>query len=330
MKTRHATWAITLAFAVLISTSTPEAQTVEKVWRVGFVAPMSQAAGLSLLESFRQGLRDRGYVEGRSVSIEDRWADGDLARLPGLVADLVGLRVDVIVAVSVYGARAARSGAGAIPVVFTLVPDPVMAGLVSSLARPSGGLTGIAAGLGAETSPKWVDLVRETLPAVTRVAILSNPSNPVSAASLAAMSAAGHAQGLSLRVFDARDADQLAQALVAISSERPGALIVAPDILFRTQQSRILEFAAAQRLPTVFYAREFAEAGGFLSYGPSGPAMFRQAATFVDRILKGVQPGDLPIEQPEKFELVVNRKTANAIGIKIPPPLLQRADQIIE
>ena len=236
----------------------------------------------------------------------------------------------MIVVASVYGARAAKSGATTIPVVFTLVPDPVGAGLVTNPSRPGGNLTGIAVALGAQISGKWVDLVKEALPTTTRLGVLANPANPIHDTSLAAMSGAAQARGVTLRVVEARDAGQLTGALTRISSERLDALIVAADVLFRNERDRIVDFVAGQRLPTMFYAREFAEAGGLMTYGPSGPDMFRQAAGLVDRILKGAKPGDLPVEQPAKFELVVNMKTAKALGLVIPPSVLQRADQVIE
>jgi putative tryptophan/tyrosine transport system substrate-binding protein len=213
-----------------------EAQRAGKLWRIGFAAPMSQASGLYLLEGFRGGLRDLGYVESESIRIEDRWADGNLDRFPELLAELVALRVDVMVVASVYGARAAKSEATSMPVVSTLVPDPIGAGLVTNLAKPGGHLTGIAAGLGAEISAKWVDLVREALPTVSRLGILANPANPIYGASLAAMSVAAQARGLTLRMFDARDANELSRALATISKERLGALIIAADVLFRNQR----------------------------------------------------------------------------------------------
>jgi putative ABC transport system substrate-binding protein len=320
----------TVAGSLLAAPLTAGAQPAGKVWRIGFAAPMSQASGLYLLEGFRGGLRDLGYVESESIRIEDRWADGNLDRFPELLAGLVALRVDVIVVASVYGARAAKSEATSMPVVFTLVPDPIGAGLVTNLAKPGGHLTGIAAGLGAEISAKWVDLVREALPTVSRLGILANPANPIYGTSLAAMSVAAQARGLTLRVFEARDANELTRAFATISKEHLGALIIAADVLFRNQRDRIVDFAAGQRIPTVFYAREFAEAGGLMTYGPNGPDMFRQAASYVDRILKGAKPGDLPIEQPAKFEFVINLKTAKALGLTIPPSLLARADEVIE
>ena len=331
MRLRSAGLPLLVILGLLAAPLTAEAQPAEKVWRIGFAAPMSQASGLYLLKGFRGGLRDLGYVEGESIRIEDRWANGNLDRFPELLAELVALRVDVIVVASVYGARAAKSEATSMPVVFTLVPDPIGAGLVTNIAKPGGHLTGIAAGLGAEISAKWVDLVREALPTVSRLGILANPANPIYGTALAAMSVAAQARGLTLRVFDARDANKLTRALATISKEHLGALIIAADVLFRNQRDRIVGFAAGQRIPTVFYAREFAEAGGLMTYGPNQPDMFWQAASYVDRILKGPKPGDLPIGLPTKFKLVMNLKTAKALRLTISQSLLRRrADETIQ
>ena len=281
-------------------------------------------------EAFRSGLRDLGYVEGTNLAIEYRWAEGKFERLPGLAAGLIRLPVDVIVAVGDPVIAAVKQATSTIPIVMVAVGDPVGRGFVASLARPGGNLTGIS-NLAVALTGKWLEILKETVPRLSQVSVLRNSANPTHPLFLTEADRIAPSLGLKLQSVEVHGSDDLDGAFAAMVRLRPGALVVLPDpILSLLLGGRIADLATQNRLPTMFAFRAQAEAGGLLSYGPSLLVNFRRAATYVDKILKGAKPSDLPIEQPAKFELVVNLKTAKTLGLTIPQSLLQRADQVIE
>jgi ABC-type uncharacterized transport system substrate-binding protein len=302
------------------------AQQPAKVPRIGFLGATPDPART---ESFRQGLRELGYVEGQNIAIEYRWADGKFERLPDLAADLVRLKVEVIVAVVTQASLAAKKASGTIPIVMIGVSDPVGSGLVASLARPGANITGTSS-MTAEVVGKQLELLKETLPKISQVAALWNPANPVfQAIQLSETKVAARALRLRLQILEARNADEIEHAFAAILREGTRALLVLGDPVFTAHRGRIAELAAKRGVPSVSGVREYAEAGGLMAYGPSFPAMYRRAAYYVDRILKGTKPADLPVEQPTKFELTVNLKTAKQIRLIIPPNVVSRADSVI-
>jgi putative ABC transport system substrate-binding protein len=307
------------------------AQSPQKVPRVGYLKGGSASDPMRQrwLEAFRQGLRELGYVEGQNIAIESRWTEGKDDRLPALAADLVRSKVDVVVAETGAATRAAQQATRTIPIVMSLVNDPVGSGLVASLARPGGNVTGLTI-MSPDLVGKQLELLKEVVPKMSRVALLRHPDNPASAAQLREAEAAAQALGLRLQTLEARSPQEIDGAFAAMTRERAGALLVIPDTLFWSQRRQIVELAVKRRLPSMRIGEAYAEAGGLMSYGPSYLDLERRAATFVDKILKGANPADLPVAQPTKFELVINLKTAKAIGLAIPQPLLQRADQIID
>jgi putative tryptophan/tyrosine transport system substrate-binding protein len=304
-----------------------EAQQPKKVPRIGFLSPTSDD---SRVEAFRQGLRELGYVDGQNITIEYRWADGRFDQLPDLAAELVRLKVDLVVAVVTQASLAAKKATGTIPIVMIGVSDPVGSGLVSSLARPGANITGNSS-MTAEIVGKQLELLKETLPKISRVASLWNPANPVfQAIQRKEAEATARALGVQLHILEARGADEIDRAFTAMAKERMKALVVLGDPVFTTHRKRIAGLAAKQHLATVSGTREYVEAGGLMAYGPSFPDMYRRAAVYVDKILKGAKPADLPVEQPTKFELVINLKTAKQIGLTLPPNVLARADKVIK
>ncbi|HEV8341445.1 MAG TPA: ABC transporter substrate-binding protein [Candidatus Binatia bacterium] len=318
-----------LPTVLLLTVSLSGAQQPGKIPRIGFLAPFSPGPD-HRVEAFRQGLRELGYVEGQNITIEYRWADGRFEQLPDLAADLVRLKVDVIVAAVTQASLAAKKATGAIPIVMVGVSDPVDSGLVASLARPGANITGTSS-MTAEVVGKQLELLKETLPKVSRVAALWNPANSVfQALQLRETKVAAQALGLQLQILEARGPDEIDRAFAAMAREGTRALLVLADPVFYTHRKRIADLAAKRGLPAVSGTREFAEAGGLMAYGPSFPDMYRRAATYVDKILKGTKPADLPVEQPIKFELVINLKAAKQIGLTIPPNVLARADKVIK
>jgi putative ABC transport system substrate-binding protein len=280
-------------------------------------------------EAFRQGLRELGYVEGQNLSIEFRWAGWKSDRASAQAAELARLKLDVIV--STGGnvmALAAKKAVKTIPVVF-IAGDPMGAGIVSGLARPGGNLTGINL-LVIELNTKRLEILKEAVPMVSRVAVLRDPTRPTNVVVSKDLERAAAALRLKLQMHDAREPQQIDDAFAEMTRGRAGAVLVVSDVMFTAQHGRIVDLAARHRLPGIFVWREFVEAGGLMSYGPSRADMYRHLASYVDKILRGAKPGDLPVEQPTKFELVINMKTAKALGLTIPPSLLLRADQVIE
>jgi len=308
-----------------------EAQQAAKVARVGYLSH-NLALNRHLPEAFRQGLRDLGYVEGRNVAIEFRDAEGRVERLPALAAELVALNVDVIVTVSNTTALAAKQATRTVPIVFTAVADPVAAGIVASLARPGGNVTGLAS-LGSQLVGKRLELLKQIVPGVNEVAVLWLPGalgKRTDEDMRTEADVASRALGMQLQFVEARLPEDFDRAFSDMSSARAGALTVLPSNMFLREHRRLVELAAKNRLPGVYSPKEFVDAGGLMSYGANQVALHRSAATYVDKILKGAKPGDLPVEQSSKFELVINLKTANALGLTVPPSLLQRADEVIQ
>ena len=304
-------------------------QQSRKVPRIGWLAPGTQSAQAVTLEEYRSGMRELGYVEGRTVETEYVYADGQLDRLPGLAAELVARKVDVIVTASTPGCLAAKHATKTIPIVFAVSSDPISMGVVATLARPGGNITGLSV-MASELSAKRIELIHTLLPRVSRMAALWDSSNPGMALRVRETQVA--AERLRIAFFDAgtRDLEGLEVMFAEISRQRPGALLVTAEPFTNQHRDRILEFAMRNRIPAMYEESRFVEAGGLLSYGPSIRDMYRRAATYVDKILKGVKPSDLPVEQPTKFELVINLKTAKALDITIPQSVLVRVDKAIE
>ena len=317
------------AAALLAAPLAAQAQQAGKVWRVGYLAAGSGSENLTYLNAFRQGLRDLGYVEGRSITIEYRWAEGKYERLPELADELVHLKVDVLVAANAPSAQAAKEATREIPIVMTVLVDPAAAGLVASLARPGGNITGLSM-VAPELVGKQLELLKQVVPKISRVAVLGNPANPGTAPQLREAKAAAPALGLQLQVVEVRGASELERAFAAMTSAHVEAVLVLVDAMFGSQREKLANLALKSRLPAVSGLTRHAQAGDLLAYGASRVDVYRRAATYVDKILKGAKPADLPVEQPTKFELVINLKTAKALGLTIPPSLLARADQVIE
>jgi ABC-type uncharacterized transport system substrate-binding protein len=303
------------------------AQQAGKVPRIGFLGVF---AGPNF-DAFRQALRELGWVEGQNIVIDYRSAEGRLDRLPDLAAELVRLKVDIIVAVATQGVAAAKNATETIPIVMISgSADPVGLGFIASLARPGGNVTGLSYSVGPEIAGKGLGLLKEIVPKVRRVAILSNPASPVQPLFIREVKTAAPSLGVQLQLLEVRGPDEFDSAFSAMAKERVGALLVVADSMLIFHQKRLVDLAARSRLPVACGTRESVEAGGLMSYGPSVRDLFRRAATYVDKILKGAKPGDLPVEQPTKFELVINLKTAKALGLTIPRSLLGRADEVIE
>jgi putative ABC transport system substrate-binding protein len=293
-----------------------EAQTAGKVWRIGYLGTSSPALEPNLVNAFRQGLREFGHIEGQDIVIEYRWAEGKYDRFPELAAELVQLKVDVILTAGTPGALAAKQATRTIPIVMAVVADALAYQLVASLAQPGGNVTGLST-LARDLQGKQLEFLKEIVPRLSRIAVLVNPSNPFN--DVLGREQVQQALRLKLELFEVKAVEEFEAVFAAIA-----------DRFLLAHRARIVAFAARQRLPGMYPYKEFVEAGGLVSYAPSYPEMFRRSATYVDKILKGANPADLPIEQPTKFELVINLKTAKALALTIPPSLLLRADQVIE
>ncbi len=306
-----------------------EAQQPEKVGRVGLLGFNDPVSTKEFVEAFRDGLRERGYIDGKNIIIEYRWAEGKPDRLPKLAAELVGLKVDVIFAAAAPSIRAARNATQTIPIVFEMLADPVSAGFVNSLANPGANLTGMA-GLAPELGGKRLELLKEIVPRLALVAVLANPGNPNFHSVLRESQIAATALKLRLQVIEVREASGLDAAFAKMTKARAEALTVLPDSMLFAQRKAIANLAVRTGLPAVYGTSGVVENGGLIAYSPSQTEMWRRAATYVDKILKGAKPADLPVEQPIKFELVINLKAAKQIGLKIPPNVLARADRVIK
>jgi len=305
------------------------AQQRANIPRIGFLGNSTAALEANLVGPFREGLHDLGYVQEQNIVIEYRWAEGNYERFPSLIAELLGQNVAVIVTAGTPASLAVKKGTNSVPLVMVGVGDPVATGLVASLAKPGGNVTGLTS-TAEETEGKRWELLKELIPKLSHVAALWNPDNPTLLSQLKEMWTAAQVMGIRLVVLPVRNPREIEESFKAIVGEQPGALIVMGDRLFLHNRQTIIDFATKQGLPVVPVHPELVEAGGLMSYGPSYPSMHRRAAYFVDRILKGTKPSDLPVERPTKFELVINLKTARALGLTIPPTLLARADQVIE
>ena len=307
-------------------------QPAGKVYRIGLLesgSPSPAAETANQWGAFREGLRAFGYVEGKSVVIDSRWADEKYERLPGLASELVRLNVDVVVVTTTPAALAARSVSQTVPIVILLANDPVGAGLVKSLGRPGGNITGLTT-LSPDLSAKRLQLLKEAIPRLSRVAVLWNSGNPANAAVWRETQEAARTLGVELQSRPVEGARDFGGVFATMARERPDALLVVGDALIAGHANQIADFAVQHRLPAMSNSRAIVEVGGLIGYGPNIREMARRGAYYVDKILKGTKPADLPIEQPTKFELVINLRTSKAIGLMIPPSLLQRADQIID
>jgi ABC-type uncharacterized transport system substrate-binding protein len=299
-----------------------------KVFRIGFLGPASASATAPWVDALRAGLRDLGYREGKNVRFEFRWAEGNDDRLPDLAADLIHLDVDVLVTYGTPGTRAARQATTAIPIVMAVSGDAVATGLIVSLARPGANITGSTI-FNPELCAKRLELLKEALPRTRRVAILLNPDNPVSGPNFQAAELTARSLGLELQQFEVRASNEIKSAFSEMASTPIDAVSIFEDAVLFANTRSIADHASAQRLPSIGYL-DLAEAGGLIAYGVNFPDIFRHAAVFVDKILRGATPSQLPVEQPTKFKLVLNLKTAKALGLEVPPMLLARADEVIE
>jgi len=317
-----------LASFFLTTASLAEAQQPARIPRIGILIGASASFYSARVEAFRRRLRELGYVEGKNILIEYRYAEGKLERLPDLAAELVQLKVDVI-ATAGSAVGAAKKASATIPIVFGAALDPVGSGIVSSLARPGGNITGLSV-MAPDLDGKRLELLKEAFPKVARVAFLWQPGNVRGNDPLTDMEAAAKALGLKLQSLPVRGLDDFESAFARAKKEGAQALITTTGPLFNTQQRQVLDFAAKNRLPAMYASNEFVEAGGLMSYAPNSTDLFRRAADFVDKILKGTKPADIPVEQPMKFEFIVNLKTAKQIGLMIAPNVLARADRVIK
>ena len=319
--------AVVLALSISASFDI-EAQQPAKVWRIGVLSPFSTSPGHPTVEALAQGLRELGWVETKNIAIEYRGTEGDLTRLPDLAAELVRLKVDVIVAPTTNAALAAKNATPSIPIVMVYIADPVAAGLVASLARPGGNITGLSWG-GIELSSKQLELLKETVPRLSTLAILTRPSQ-FHRQVVKDVETSARTLGLHLQILEVREPAEFDTAFSTMRRLRADAVLIPGDPMFNIHRTRLAELAAANHLPAMYGQRDNVVAGGLLSYSPSLREAHRRSATFVDKILKGAKPADLPVQQPTKLELVVNLKTAKALGVTIPQTVLLRADQVIE
>jgi putative tryptophan/tyrosine transport system substrate-binding protein len=316
--------------ALLIAPFTANAQPRGKVWRIGYIQTAMPDEQEQLSKALDEGLRELGYVEGRNVVFERRFAMGKQERLPDLAAELVRLNVDVIVTGANPVIAAVKQATATIPVVMATSRDPVGAGFIASLARPGGNITGLTNDAGPEIVGKYLELLKEAIPRASRVALLWNPLPPGAETYRKSVESAAVKLGLSLQAVEARGRNEFEGAFAAMARQRVDAVVVLSDPVFISARKQVVELATKYRLPAVYHAREFVEIGGWMSYGPSLNYQFRRASVYVDKILKGAKPGDLPVEQAARFELVINLKTARALGLTIPQALLQRADEVIK
>ena len=323
-----------LAGGLLAAPLAAEAQQAEKVWRIGMLWFGSSLEDLPVrvrFDAFQQGLREQGYMEGRNVAFEHRYARGKYELFPDLAAELVRLKVDIIVTPgNTPATRAAKQAPSTIPIVFMSAADPVALGFVANLARPGGNITGGSSLVGPEITGKRLELLKEAVPKLTRVAVLSNPTNPDTRVYIREAEAAARSLKVELRIVEARGPAEFEGAFAAMTKERTSAILVLSDTIFLFNGRQLADLAAKNRLPAMYGSREHVEAGGLMAYATNVAELSRRASTYVGKILQGAKPADLPVEQPTKFELVINLKTAKALGLTIPPSLLGRADEVIQ
>ncbi len=320
--------AAALALAVLRSLPARAADPSQRVVQLGFVSPNSPLTDPRGPPAFWDRLRELGWVEGQNIAIEARWAEGRNDRLPALMAEVIGRNLDVLVTYGTPAAIAAKKATSTVPIVVAVMGNPVGTGLVQSLARPGGNLTGLSLGWGEGIEGKLLELLQETVPRLKTIAIIANPENPLERNLITELNAVAPARRLKLRIIEVRDPEALDRAFEQ-AGRQAQAVVVIPDPLFLAHLQRITALARRHRLPGMYGLRDFADAGGLMAYGPDRAVMFRRAADYVDKILKGAKPADLPIEQPTRYELIVNLKTAKALGITIPESILLRADEVI-
>ena len=330
MTIRAAALIAVLAGSLLAVPRAADAQQAGKAPRIGFLSLTSRSDRPALLDVFRQRLRELGWVEGQNIVIDYRYADDRVDRLPALAAELVRLKVAVIVSWGTQGVTAAKNATETIPIVMIAVRDPVRTGLIASLARPGGNVTGVSGTAGLEWVAKQLELLKETVAKIRRVAILSNPTNAYHQLAIRELNVAARSLGVQLQLLEARGPNEFDDAFAAMAKERVEALLVLSDAVLNSHRTRLADLAARSRLPAAFGVRESVEAGGLMSYGPSFLDSYRRAATYVDKILKGAKPAELPVEPPTEYELVINMKTAKALGLTIPQSVLLRADDVIE
>jgi ABC-type uncharacterized transport system substrate-binding protein len=321
--------AVILTVGLVVAPLAAEAQQAGRTVTIGYLGNSSPSLESNAVEAFREGLRQLGYVEGHNLIIKYQWAEGQQGRSAVLAAELVRLKPDVILTSGTPGTHAAKQATQSIPIVTALAGDPVATGLVSSLAKPGGNVTGLAT-LNEELEGKRLEIFKQVVPKLSRVAVLLNPANPFTTIALKGTRSAAEALGVKLQPVEVRGTNDLDGAFATIKAARPQGLIVIPDRFLLTYRASIVQFMAKNRLPGMFPFREFAQEGGLMAYGPDTTDMYRHAATYVAKILRGAKPADLPMEQPTKFELVINLKTAKALGITVPHSLLLRADQVIQ
>ncbi len=300
----------------------------DKMPRIAWLNPGSVASHGALYAAFKQGLRERGYIEGKNIVIEQRWVEGKLDRLPAAAAELVRLKPDVIVVAGVNAIQAAKAATTKIPIVMATSINPDGLGLIASFARPGGNITGMS-NQSEDLLPKMLEVLRVALPHAKHFAALGNRDNPATDKSWRVVQDAANMLGVRVEFTEARRPDEIETVFAAIAKQQPGALLVMVDAMLVSQRQRVADLAAKHHLPAMYPFREFVDSGGLMSYGASLQDNYRRAAIYVDKILKGAKPGDIPVEQPTKFELVINLKTAKALGITIPPELLLRADEVI-
>lgn len=328
---RHAVAAV-VALLVALMPGTGDAQ-ASRVVRVGFLSPSAAPApgqATPLLDAFRHGLREAGYLEGQNLVLQQRYAGTVPERLPELAADLVRARAEVIVTVGSQATQAAKRVTGTLPIVMVGVGDPVAAGLVASLAHPGENVTGVAINPGQEIYPKYLELLKEIVPRLTRVAVMIDPRSPYYTVNRQVLESAGHSLGLTILIHEVRGAADIDRAFAQMPGQRAEAVFAVPNPFVYAQREQILTLAARHRLPAAYGFREFVDGGGLVFYGVDLPAMWRRAGVFVSKILNGARPGELPVEQPTRFELIVNRRTAASLGLTIPPGVLLRADRVID
>jgi putative tryptophan/tyrosine transport system substrate-binding protein len=316
-----------LAGGFVVASSVNDAQPATKVYRIGFLALATAESAVGIFRALKDGLRDLGYVDGRNIVLEPRYGDGRQERLPELASELVRLRADVIVAGTNPAVAAAKRATTTIPIVMASVADPVGAGFIANLARPGGNITGVTIDASAEILGKNLGLLVEIVPRLSRVGVLRQLPY---ASGFAELEAAARKLNVELYVVDIRSPDDIEGAFLAMAAKKVGAVVILAGAFAFARRQRVAELALKHRLPAIHLLREYVDAGLLMSNGPNLPDIFRRAATYVDKILKGTKPAELPVEQPTKFELVINLKTANALGVTIPQPLLLRADEVIQ
>jgi len=330
MKLAGAVLAVCLVLSILAAPFVAEGQQAGKVYRIGYLTVPSRESAQGVAHKFQLRLRDLGWIEGQNVVVDYRFADSHLDRLPGLAAELVRLKADVIVAGANAAVTAAKNATRTIPIVMFLAIDPVGSGLVASLARPGGNVTGLTQTVGTDFYGKQLQVLKHAFPRVSRVAILVSPATLAYARTLREIETAIRALGLQRQIMEVREPSEFDNVFAVLTRAHPDAIFVPADSMFYQHRAQLAQLAANSRLPAMWGLRAHAEAGGLMAYSTDLEDLARRAATFVDKILKGAKPGDLPVEQPTRFELVINLKTAKALELTIPPSLLLQADQIIE